>query len=527
MNKTNGGSTRPEAVIYARVSSKEQEKEGYSIPAQLKLLNSYAMEQGYQIIQEFVDVETAKRTGRPGFNSMVDFFKKEHKSKSPKEPCHILLVEKTDRLYRNLKDWVTIDDLNLDIHFVKENVVLSKDSRSSEKFMHGIKVLMAKNYIDNLSEETKKGMLEKAEQGIFPSFAPLGYINVECGGKRIIQIDPEVAPFVRQLFEWYATGNYSLLEVNQKIQSEGFGYRKTGRKIPKSVVHKILTNPIYYGDFNWGGKHYHGNHEPIVSKELFDRVQEVLAEKGRRRTRQQKHHWTFQGMVSCGHCGCALVGELKKGRYIYYHCTGYRGKCPEKYVREEELADQFGEALRALKLDGEVLSWIVTALKGSHKDEKLYHDEMIGNLQKQYSKLQDRLDAMYIDKLDGRIAQEFFDRKSEEWRREQADILRKIEKHQNANHAYLEEGARILELAQHAVILYEKQDMPEKRRLLNFVLSNSSWKDGRLTPGYRKPFDLLAVTNIAYQKEKALSSAKDGLFDIWLPGTDSNRRPSG
>jgi len=172
MNKTNGGSSRPEAVIYARVSSKEQEKEGYSIPAQLKLLNSYALDQGCRIVQEFVDVETAKKTGRPGFNSMVDFFRKQLKSKSPKEPCHILLVEKTDRLYRNLKDWVTIDDLNLDIHFVKENVVLSKDSRSSEKFMHGIKVLMAKNYIDNLSEETKKGMLEKAEQGIFPCLSP-------------------------------------------------------------------------------------------------------------------------------------------------------------------------------------------------------------------------------------------------------------------------------------------------------------------------------------------------------------------
>ena len=339
MNKTNGGSTRPEAVIYARVSSKEQEKEGYSIPAQLKLLNSYAVEQGYRIVQEFVDVETAKKTGRPGFNSMVDFFKKQIKSKTPKEPCHILLVEKTDRLYRNLKDWVTIDDLNLDIHFVKENVVLSKDSRSSEKFMHGIKVLMAKNYIDNLSEETRKGMLEKAEQGIFPSFAPLGYINVECGGKRIIQIDPEIAPFVRQLFEWYATGNYSLQEINQKIQSEGFGYRKTGRKIPKSVVHKILINPIYYGDFNWGGKHYRGTHEPIVSKELFDRVQEVLVEKGRRRTRQQKHHWAFQGLVSCGHCGCALVGELKtqnrqvKARKPYNHAalrnlfTSKRSEC--------------------------------------------------------------------------------------------------------------------------------------------------------------------------------------------------------
>jgi site-specific DNA recombinase len=124
------------------------------------------------------------------------------------------MAEKTDRLYRNLKDWVTLDELELEIHFVKENVVLSADSRSSEKFMHGIKVLMAKNYIDNPSEETRKGMTEKAEQGIWPSYAPFGYRNVLGeNGKKTIEPDPELAPVVRQMFEWYATGRYSVREI--------------------------------------------------------------------------------------------------------------------------------------------------------------------------------------------------------------------------------------------------------------------------------------------------------------------------
>jgi site-specific DNA recombinase len=95
----------------------------------------------------------------------------------------------------------------LEVHFVKENFILSPDSRSSEKFIHGIKVLMAKNYIDNLSEETRKGMLEKAEQGIYPSFAPLGYVNVDNEGKRYIQPDLAIAPLIRTLYEWYASGN--------------------------------------------------------------------------------------------------------------------------------------------------------------------------------------------------------------------------------------------------------------------------------------------------------------------------------
>ena len=144
------GRERRQAVLYVRVSSRDQEKEGFSIPAQIKLLQGHASEAGFNVTREFSDVETAKQAGRAGFTEMVTFLRR--------SSCRIVLVEKTDRLYRNLKDWVTLDDLDLEIHFVKENVVLSRDSRSSEKFIHGIKVLMAKNYIDNLSEETKKGM---------------------------------------------------------------------------------------------------------------------------------------------------------------------------------------------------------------------------------------------------------------------------------------------------------------------------------------------------------------------------------
>jgi site-specific DNA recombinase len=155
------------AVLYARVSSKEQEKEGFSIPAQLKVLKEYAAREGLSAVQEYIDVETAKQTGRTSFTEMVAFLRANLRVRA-------ILVEKTDRLYRNLKDWVMLDELDVEIHLVKEGAILSRDSKSSEKFMHGIKVLMAKNYIDNLSEETRKGMLEKAEQGIWPSAAPLG-----------------------------------------------------------------------------------------------------------------------------------------------------------------------------------------------------------------------------------------------------------------------------------------------------------------------------------------------------------------
>jgi DNA invertase Pin-like site-specific DNA recombinase len=310
----NSPPTVQEAVIYARVSSKDQEKEGYSIPAQLELLRAYAGTKGLTVTQEFIDVETAKGAGRTNFGRMVAFLKK-HTN------CCMILVEKTDRLYRNFRDYVTIDDLGAEIHLVKENVVLSPESRSSEKFMHGIKVLMAKNYIDNLSEESRKGMLEKARQGMWPSYAPLGYRNVSgLDGKRWIEPDPDLAPIILQMYEMYAIGTHSLKEVAKVGHQNGLAYRKSRDKVPTSTVHKILRNRIYTGDFDFEGVRYRGKYTPIVSLDLWEKVQAILDGRATSKIRTKK--FAFSGLLKCGHCGCAIVGELKKGRYVYYRCTG-------------------------------------------------------------------------------------------------------------------------------------------------------------------------------------------------------------
>ena len=158
------------AILYARVSSKDQEREGYSIPAQLKMLREYARENDFTIVREFVDVETAKMAGRKNFGEMVHFLEK-----TP--DCRTIIAEKTDRLYRNLRDCLTLEDLNIEIHLPKEGQIISKYAKSQEKLIHGIHVVLARNYIENLREEVKKGMREKAEQGIYPSRPPFGYRN--------------------------------------------------------------------------------------------------------------------------------------------------------------------------------------------------------------------------------------------------------------------------------------------------------------------------------------------------------------
>ncbi|MBK8204979.1 MAG: recombinase family protein [Bdellovibrionales bacterium] len=329
-----------DCVLYARVSSKEQEREGYSIDAQVRLLREYAQKSSLRIIEEYIDVESAKTSSRQNFSKMLEFFKLDAKLKDESHRCRILLVEKTDRLYRNIKDWTTMDDYDLQIHLVKEGEVLGKESKSQSKFMHGIRVLMAKNYIDNLSEEVLKGMIEKARKGIYPGKAPLGYVNVECGDTKLIQVDPYYGPIIRRLFERYSTGNFSLKEITNFIEEEGLVYKKSGAKVHKSVIYTTLTNPIYYGEFLFRGEQYKGSHEPLISRDLFDQVQSVLKIRGKNKTKIQKHNWAFQGLIRCGHCDSALTAEIKRKSTFTITALAAKGRVPNKNmcVKKRSLA---------------------------------------------------------------------------------------------------------------------------------------------------------------------------------------------
>jgi site-specific DNA recombinase len=237
-------------------------------------------------------------------------------------------------------------------------------------------------------------------------------------------------------------------------------------------------------------------------------------------------------LIACHDCGCAVVGEIKKERYVYYHCTGYTDKCQgnpvscrRKYVREEVLEGQFTELLGRLKFDGEVLEWVREALHASHAEERRENEEAIKRHQTEFNRLNGRIHAMYVDKLDGLIDAAFFEKMSNQWREEQNRCQREIERHQNADKSYLEEGVALLELARDAQRLFAGQEPREKRRLLNFLLSNCSWEDGEVVATFRQPFDMLAETTTAAACHEADGTAKLAKNEIWLPEQDSNLRP--
>jgi site-specific DNA recombinase len=395
------------AVLYARVSSKDQEREGFSIPAQQKLLRLYAPGQDLTILREFTDVETAKHAGRSGFSEMLTFLK-------ANPSCRTILVEKTDRLYRNIRDWITVDDLDLVVHFVKENAVVSKASRSSEKFIHGIKVLMAKNYVDNLGEEVKKGMREKAEQGHWPSMAPIGYVNNRASHR--IEPDPDRAPLIAELFQVYATGDYSLKALLAKTQALGLTHPRTGRRLFKSEIHRLLQNPIYSGDFVWDGNKYRGCHQALITRELFEEVQAIP--RHRPRTRHLKRRHPFMGLLTCARCGCAITAERKKGKYVYYHCTNYHGGCDNTYIREEQLSNLLGDVIKPIQITREIAQDLATALQATDQDAEYRRSGRLRQIEQRRRTVLTKLDRGYDDFVSGRISEEFWTRKSQEWEAE-------------------------------------------------------------------------------------------------------------
>jgi len=300
--------------------------------------------------------------------------------------------------------------------------------------------------------------------------------------------------FLRIRTHTYATGRYSLNDLVRVVGELGLRSRK-GRQLSKSTIHQLLRTRTYTGAFDWNGQTYQGTHTPVVSPALWDRVQDRLSGRGATRLRRAKHDFAFARLVTCGHCGCALVGERKKQRYTYYHCTGYRGRCPEPYTREEDLEAHFTTLLSRLSVDAALGNWMAETLRSAAAKDLAEHQQAVRRLEHQRARLERRLEAMYDDKLDERISAEFYDRKSAAVRRERDELTAAIARHQVGFRTarFLEDGVKLLDLAQRAPVLFERQPPAEKRRLLNFLLSNCSWKEGTLHAEFRQPFDMLAV----------------------------------
>lgn len=387
-----------DGFIYARVSSKEQEREGFSIPAQLDLLRQYAKDRGIGLVQEFTEAETAKRSGRAQFQALIKAVK------AHKKPAAIL-VEKTDRLYRNFKDYVELESLmherGLEVHLVKEGDVLTATSTSHLKFIHGIKVLMAKNYIENLSEEIRKGISTKAKRGGWFTNAPYGYRMKS--GELVIQ--DEEALFVRRAYEVYSSGRLGLDACADELRAMGLIFKPATPRIPKTNLARLLAARVYVGEVQYKGETYPGKHTPIIDRALWDRVQAALRRTGQKAS-LSKRPIKYQDLFTCGGCGSVITGDAKKGgKYVYYQCSNARHKrgCSEESITEAFIDRHIETFIQSLSLDSWLVEAIYKAVEGLDKTLKTTQQTQRRQLADKIEQAQRKLRQAYHDRLDGLI----------------------------------------------------------------------------------------------------------------------------
>jgi hypothetical protein len=278
-------------------------------------------------------------------------------------------------------------------------------------------------------------------------------------------------------------GNHSLSSV-RKVAKDEFGPAYSN-----SYLVKILKNPFYVGMFYWGGRLYSGTHTPLVGRDLFDQVQAVFG--GHNRPKQKKHQFAFGGLLRCAYDNCMVTMESKKNRYIYYHCTGQRGKCGLPYMREEVLGDRLGQVLKDIHIPGDVFSKLEDSLvhdKGRAEAEvKKERDRLAQRL----AQVRGRLERAYTDKLDGKITEEFWGARFAGWSQEEQQILLALQGLEHQSPEKILDGVRILELANKAYFLYLRQPPAEQGKLLRIVVSNCKVDATSVYPTYRKPFDVI------------------------------------
>ena len=453
--------------LYARKSTDDEDRQILSIEAQLVELRQHAEREKVHVVKELIEAKTAKKPGRPIFNDML--------LQIERGAADGILAWHPDRLARNSVDGGKI------IYLVDQGIIKSLlfpvyrfDDNAQGKFMLSIAFGQSKYYIDALSENIKRGIRLKLSKGIWPQWAPIGYLN-DTKTRSIIK-DEGKAPFIAKSFALYSTGQYTLQQLRDKINPLGMTGRK-GMQLSPWQYQRILRNPLYYGVFRYNGEVYEGTHEPIITKKLFDRCQDVMA--GRAKPKKVEHPFALRGLMRCGECGRMITAELQKG-YIYYRCTKRQRTCSQRYTREEILATQIRSTLQKVSLCDD---WTAKVLKELEKDKF----EAVQSSRPQQQNLQDKIADInrkinrLIDVyLEGTISLEEYQRKKEAYLNEKKDLQERLKDFAAGGDNWFERAKDFVTDLNRVSYALRDGNLESQREILEKIGSNFILKERRL-----------------------------------------------
>jgi len=434
------------AVIFARVSTQEQETDGHSIDAQIAKLREYCKKNNLTIIKEFEVVESSTKGDRPEFNLCLDFIR------SQKEKV-ALICDKVDRLQRSILDIPKLEELRTKekvvIHFLDIGK-LDGDSNSQQKAFYRMSVVMANSYTDAISDNVKRSILHKLNNGECIQKAPIGYLNIRdnCNKSQVI-IDKSRSHLIIKMFEMYSLGKTSLGDLEKFAKANNltntFFKNQNEKPITRAVIRNLLSEPFYYGQMyvKKYNKFFAHKYEPLITKDLFDECQRVTTIRARANNRQQAiqtskdgKDFIFKSLITCSTTGRTVSSDRKEGRTnknTYLITRDPTNPQKKIYVKEQDVLNEISQVFKSIAIPEAMLEEITKYLKTSHNAEKEYHEHKIKELHQQKENCSKKLNKLVDMVLNGLVSEEIYEIKKTEINQEMINAKVELEIHEKAN----------------------------------------------------------------------------------------------
>jgi len=474
--------------LYCRKSTESEDRQVLSIESQrTELERAFSAQPDIEVVDVYEEAFSAKAPGRPLFNEMLSRIERG-------DACGIIAWH-PDRLARNSIDGGRI------IYLLDKKVLaglrfptFTFENNPQGKFMLSIIFGYSKYYVDSLSENVKRGNRTKAEKGWRPNMAPIGYLNDKA--TRTIVPDPDRFAIIRRMWDLMLSGAYRPRQIYE-IARFKWGLRSRKRKrtgdapIALSALYEILKNPFYAGILVWDGKVYPGKHQPMVSIDEFDRVQELL---GRRSWQRPKQHvFAYTGMIKCGECGLSVTAEKRVNRYgyryTYYHCTKKRWdlRCGQPYVEIADLERQILAFLENISISDAAHQWMLRQFAKRREKQPDQKAAQLTSLQQAYDAAKTSATNLTKLRIRGLINDEEFVAQRQDLERDQLRLKQSLERASQSD-SWLEPAEQLISFSNRAISWFQHGDEQTKRLIVGVVGSNLVLKDKRLSIEAKIPF---------------------------------------
>lgn len=507
MNRVNYRPTK--VILIARVSDESQID---ALPAQKLRLEKFAREKNFENYEYHEFNETAYSNNRKKFEEIISTIELESKI------YHIILVfDKIDRFTRDSSSLQVnalksiVKSGNLEIYFPSDNLHYHKNSPAPDKARLGMGMVFGEYYSAAISDNVKRKIEQKLNDGELPGKAPIGYINTEINGKKTVIPDPERFELVRKMFN-LRLQNYSYRKIAEILRKDGLrGTTLNKNPIKASQVEITLKNPFYYGMILRSGKLYPHKYEPMIDKITFDKVQSVGKTNPNSKNRNiTKSNFPYTGVFICGKCGCSMSPYYGKGN-IYLHCSGAKGVC-QNNISEKIIIESINKQFNNFFIPENQIIDICKELESKYDYEQKFYKDKRETLQRRYSTLERKQDILYNDRLEGSITIERYGKYNAEIEAELEEINNELRKILYDDKSLKIRPSYLLNLANNLSKLYESSQTEQKRQILKLLFANSEIKEKRLYFNLLEPF--LTLSNCRKTQ-------------IWLRQLGSNQRPIG